>query len=668
MADYTVGAGTTQSARISMSGIDTLTVEATGTLSVSANAQSVRFNNTTTNGVIDNSGTIENTASGGRAIRIESGVGTSFTGTITNEAGGVIQSDDDGIQIQSTISSGSIEIENHGDIKSTAGQAIDFASANGAAVSITNTGTIGSGSNDAIRTGADAEIINSGTIDGGTATGFTPSTDGVDFRAFGGSVHNLAGGIITADRHAINAGDDGVAGTISVINDAGGLIIGRNGSGVGSDGGGSVTNYGTITGAFANDPASDENSPAGEDIPDGIPDGDGDGIDFDFEATIINYGIIQGTGAGGNGSDGLPNTSEGIAAGGGSITNHSGATIIGAGIGILIDDSSRGNAPALTAIVNDGTIEGTGLVGIQIISSFADTIQNNGTITGGNGTAILFGDGDNTLILGENSVIDGVSDGGRGTNTLEYLDWTSSVKVDLGRGRASGADGVLNFQNVSGSDGADTLTGSASANVLSGNDGDDRITGGAGDTLNGGADDDVLTISGTPAAIDGGTGTDTLIVGGDASFAAGSVTGVERIVVGDGVTADFSLLEDGLTISSRSAAGGGVTIIGSDGADRISARLGNDLLNGGAGDDTLIGGSGDDTFAFDGAGFGRDTVARFADGLDRIEIGSALAADFGDLTIVDQGSRTVIDFGNGDMIVLRGIDASSLDAGDFLFV
>jgi len=72
-----------------------------------------------------------------------------------------------------------------------------------------------------------------------------------------------------------------------------------------------------------------------------------------LQATIENFGTIQGTGAGGHGSDGLANTSEGIAAGGGSITNHSGATISGLGLGILIDDSSQGNAPFLTTIVNE---------------------------------------------------------------------------------------------------------------------------------------------------------------------------------------------------------------------------------------------------------------------------------------------------------------------------
>ena len=61
MTSFVVAAGTTQTARISMGGADDLTVEATGTLSVAGNAQSVRFNAPTNGALITNDGTIENT-------------------------------------------------------------------------------------------------------------------------------------------------------------------------------------------------------------------------------------------------------------------------------------------------------------------------------------------------------------------------------------------------------------------------------------------------------------------------------------------------------------------------------------------------------------------------------------------------------------------------------
>ena len=88
-------------------------------------------------------------------------------------------------------------------------------------------------------------------------------------------------------------------------------IIGRNGSGFGSDVGGTVINYGLISGRI--------------DSIAGVANGDGDGVDIDYIGTITNYGTIEGTGAKGVGSDGKTNTSQGVAIGGGVIDNKAGA-------------------------------------------------------------------------------------------------------------------------------------------------------------------------------------------------------------------------------------------------------------------------------------------------------------------------------------------------------
>ena len=138
MTSFVVAAGTTQAARISMGGADDLTVEATGSLSVAGNAQSVRFNAPTNGALITNDGTIENTAAGGRAIRFETSVGSALTATIDNA--GIIQSPDDAIQIQGGVTSGTLTIHNSaGTIQSTTGQAIDLAGGTGAFVAdVTN--------------------------------------------------------------------------------------------------------------------------------------------------------------------------------------------------------------------------------------------------------------------------------------------------------------------------------------------------------------------------------------------------------------------------------------------------------------------------------------------------------------------------------------------------
>ncbi len=492
MANTTVPAGTFLQSRVDMSGVDTLTVEATGVLTVSADPQSVRFNGQTTNGVIDNFGGIANTAPGGRAIRVETGVGTSFVGTINNTSNGVvsnglIQSNDDAVQIQAgTVVSGSITINNSGRISSNFGQALDLAGGTGTMEQkVFNTaGFITSSGSDALRIGGIGTITNSATIAGGTANSHSDGADGIQFEsnASGTVTNSTVNGIISGDRHGINAGLNTV---VEVTNNAGAQIIGRNGSGVGLDGSGKVTNYGTISGNFSNSTGSDINgSTPGQPNgggPDGINDGDGDGIDIDGQATIENFGVIEGTGAGGTGSDGRSNTAEGIAAGGGSITNHSNATIIGAGLGILIDNSATGDAPFATVVTNAGTITGTASFAIKLIGTQNDTVINSGTISGGGGTAMLLGSGDDTLQIVNGSAITGISDGEGGTDIIDYAAFTASgVVVNLGTGVATGTGGIANFENVTGSAQADTITGDGNDNRLIGDGGNDTIDGGAG--------------------------------------------------------------------------------------------------------------------------------------------------------------------------------------------
>ena len=102
---------------------------------------------------------------------------------------------------------------------------------------------------------------------------------------------------------------------------------------------------------------------------------------------------------------------------------------------------------------------------------------------------------------------------------------------------------------------------------------------------------------------------------------------------------------------------------GGDGNDILDGGAGNDRLDGGAGADTLIGGAGNDTFVF-GDG---DTVLDFVVAEDRIDLSTlgVTAETFaGMVAIVQDGDDTVVSVGSGTM-VLRGVDASSLDASSF---
>ncbi|WP_137154447.1 calcium-binding protein [Rhizobium sp. FKL33] len=633
MTDTTVAASTTLAARLSMSGEDTLIVDAGGVFSVSANSQTVRFNGATDGASIENNGLIENTADGGRAIRFETSVGATLAATIENN--GQIESDDDAIQIQAgAVTAGEVTITNTGDIESAIGQAIDFAGGTGDFIAIvTNSGNILGATNDGLRVGGVGDIDNSGTIYGGSGDDLIENADGVQFEeGSSGSVNNLAG-IILGDRHGVNADEDTV---ITVDNAEGAEITGSNGSGVGSDGSATVTNHGTITGSYTE--GVDVNGPEGE-VADGIYDGDGDGVDIDFEATIHNYGVIQGLGANGNGSDGYENTSEGIAAGGGSIYNYDGATISGLGLGILIDDSSRGNASYLTTIVNEGSITGVEDTGIKIVSDLDDTISNGGTITGGNGMAVVFGTGDNTFAMtGDQALVDGSVTGGDGVDTLDYSDYGLSVAVNLGTGAATAIDAVSGFEIVLGGSLADSLTGSASVDTLQG--------GGGADSLFGGADNDVLNGDDGQDTLNGGLGDDTLQ--GGAGNDTYQLTNADGDVIVEDSNAGVDLIVTRFSIDLGDYANvenvdlNGKASVDIEDNDLDNVLRGNNRSNDietGLGNDKIYGEGGSDLFHF--AAYGADNSDRVMDfdgndavALDR-SVFSGLARTAGHLVASD---------------------------------
>lgn len=309
------------------------------------------------------------------------------------------------------ITNGSIELFNAGTILATAGgQAIDFdavTSTLAGQIVINNLagGLIRANDADGIRPGANALLTNAGTIYAGTADG--GSSDGIDFQSHAGSVHNLSGGVITGARHGITTDTD-----VIVINDAGGSIIGRNGSGVGSDGNGTVFNRGLIRGDII-----------------GYGNGDGDGVDIDFVAHIENWGTIAAGGAIGVDKGGDPNTSEAIAIGGGTIINHEdgliesfGGVVIGAipsyieNHGVIRADLYAISTSASTTLLNRGILQG-GTEGV--IYSYRDTddiIIAAGQFTSPNSRSVFMGGGNDTFHLQQGATFDGSIDGGIGND------------------------------------------------------------------------------------------------------------------------------------------------------------------------------------------------------------------------------------------------------------
>jgi serralysin len=226
----------------------------------------------------------------------------------------------------------------------------------------------------------------------------------------------------------------------------------------------------------------------------------------------------------------------------------------------------------------------------------------------------------------------------------------------------------------------DTIGGGTQSDLLRGYAGDDLIYGvGGADSLFGGeGNDQIYAIY--PPNMTGGTapgatylrgeeGND--ILGGGAQFDdingnAGADTAHgndgDDWVVG-GKDADLLFGDNGFDIVYGNL--GDDTVSGGDGADWVrggQGAAGDDLIWGDRGDDTVSGGAGADTFhSFSGAGLDRIIDFSLAEG-DRVQLDPGTA-----YTTKQIGADTVVDMGNGDQVILVGVQLSSL-TGNWVIV
>ena len=242
--------------------------------------------------------------------------------------------------------------------------------------------------------------------------------------------------------------------------------------------------------------------------------------------------------------------------------------------------------------------------------------DGNDTITESGGTREYYGDNGNDTIIVVSAINADRHDGGAGSDTI---DWSAVAEIgatfNLAAGTATDASAnvevMVSFENLNGTNNADTIIGSAGGNVLNGNGGNDRIEGGSGtdtmdggngndtmlggfntDSVNGGAGDDrIIVLDGEFFDnVDGGTGTDTLdhsdvTRSGDVfDFQAGEI--ISTFATGTPTIANIEVYLDG---------SGSNTII-SDGSGAYFGNGGNDLMFSGLGTaETLDGGAGIDT-------------------------------------------------------------------------
>jgi Ca2+-binding RTX toxin-like protein len=279
---------------------------------------------------------------------------------------------------------------------------------------------------------------------------------------------------------------------------------------------------------------------------------------------------------------------------------------------------------------------------------------------------------------------------------------------------------------IAGTNGNDTLVGSAFSQNIYGEAGNDTLDGqGGSDLLYGGLGDDRLIISvsneGDLVTVDGGVGTDTLDLSGlgvaawvdlvtngaevrtrdQADLAGGTWRDVADVARVENVTgtafsdqisgdAGNNILTGGGgddILDGRSGddvvlgGAGGDTLTGGMGVDRLDGGDGADIINGGLGADTLIGGAGNDTLTGGtegdvfviGAGAGSDSITDFASGSgtghDVIRFDRAVFSDLASVlaAATQSGSDVVIALGGGDSLTLQNVDLSALTADNFEF-
>ncbi|AOO66352.1 beta strand repeat-containing protein [Sulfurospirillum halorespirans] len=219
------------------------------------------------------------------------------------------------------------------------------------------------------------------------------------------------------------------------------------------------------------------------------------------------------------------------------------------------------------------------IIGSSSSSSLGDTLVGNAlanTIVGSLGGDTLSGlDGNDTL------------DGRVGSDWVDYS-YASSVTVNLanesGSVSISDTDRLISIENVIGSSGNDTLSGSQGVvNTLLGKGGNDLFYGYFdGDTFDGGSGIDTIDYVNISAKInvtlDGSSNSSDKLIDIENIYASSN----KDTLVGN---SDANILDGRGDADTLNGMAGDDTLYGGDGNDTLIGGLGADLLDGGAGSD-----------------------------------------------------------------------------------
>ena len=336
-----------------------------------------------------------------------------------------------------------------------------------------------------------------------------------------------------------------------------------------------------------------------------------------------------------------------------------------------------GDDDYLVDTVNDVVVEEAGQ-GIDWVYSTSDFYLYANlealTLQAGSGAHFGVGNGlDNQLYGNEfaNLLI-----GMDGADTVYGGDGADQLFGGEGNDRLFGEAGI---DYIVGGNGADNVDGGNGADSIYGEDGNDILGGGASfdtDIIVGGSGDD--TIYG-----DSGMGDYDLLYGnlGNDAFYVDTPADLVFEQAGEGVDTVYANISragyylhpnvENLILTGQTPFGVGNALdnalTGNAFTNWLLGGGGNDTINGKGGNDVLFGEAGADTFVFEAIS-GQDVIGDFTHGQDTIRlIGSY--ANFAALSghFVQNGADCALDLGGGHMIVMLGVQFSTLTAGDFLF-
>jgi len=418
-----------------------------------------------------------------------------------------------------------------------------------------------------------------------------------------------------------------------------------------------------------------------------------------------------------------------------SLIGGAGNDILDGGVGFDVADYSDESA-AVTVNLGVFTQQDTGSAGLDTIvnvesvigTDFDDNLTASdagSTLDGGEGNDVLTGgDGWDTLSggAGDDTLIDTAGNGNlRGNAGNDHIDGRASYHSDPSAAFVNYSDAALDVHGdgslilaartaQDGHDDIDTfgasaqsVEGSAFADVIFGSDINNRILGRAGDDTISAQDGDDVIFGGSGAdTIDGGAGFDFInyqddgadhsgasSLGVNANLTTGfvtdqfgdtdSVSNVEGIIGSEGDdtltgdSGDNSLFARGGD-DMVSGGGGNDTLAGWSGNDNISGDGGNDLIIGDLGDDILSGGLGADTYSFatfaDASGnFGHDTITDFDVAQDILDLELFEITNISDFQAIssDDGTNTVVTIDAGRTITLNGVTVAQFSPSNFVF-